>query len=110
MPPKYEVKDTTNEAGYRVRVQVPTGKPVSRGIPISVDFEALAEAFQLKTEDAQTLQRMVWASGIITPRDFRRGEAYEALYSAVRSVYPGLERKHAAKLGTDIVQRVRDNQ
>lgn len=104
-----EIHDITNEAGYRVRVSVPKGRSIKMGIPLSVDFEALAEQFDLEAETAQAIQRIIWDTRIITPRDFRRGEAYDALYSAVRNTFPHLERKQAAKLGTSIVNRVRSN-
>lgn len=107
--PKYEVKDTTNAAGYRVRVQVPAGKAVTRGIPISVDFEALAQAFDLPFEVASLLQERLWQAKIITPRDFQMGAVYDALYSAVRAAYPDMEKRQAALLSTSMISRVRSN-
>lgn len=107
--PKYEVKDTTNEAGYKVRVQVPAGKSIARGIPISVDFEELAQAFNLPFEVASVLQARLWQAKIITPRDFQMGAVYDALYSAVRAAYPDMEKRQAALLSTNIVNRVRSS-
>lgn len=103
-----EIHDITNEAGYRVRVSVPKGRSMKMGIPLSVDFEALAEQFNLEAETAQAIQRDLWGAGVVTPRDFRTGKVYDELYGAIRR-HMGVERKAAARLGTSIVRYVRDN-
>ncbi len=103
-----ETHDVTSETGYKVRVSVPKGKSTRYGIPLSVDFEALAEQFNLEAETAQSIQRDLWAGGIVTPRDFRTGKVYDELYGAIRR-HLGLERKDAARLGTQIINHVRNN-
>ena len=76
--------DTINKEGKKLRVLLPDDAPVDhadKGIPVNVDLSALyPEPF------CSQIEKALWDSGLVTPDDFRQGNAAVLIRAALQRV------------------------
>ena len=76
--------DTISKNGKKQRVMLPDDAPVDHadmGIPVNVDLSGLyPEPF------CSQLQQALWDSGLVTPDDFRQGNATVLVRAALQRV------------------------
>lgn len=95
----------TNEQGFTYIVWLPDERTQPKhGIPISVDFEHVAETFRLETDVALKLQNVFHAQRIYTPQEFNRPGVYDIARNVLRPTFG----PKATRLANDIVNYVRN--
>lgn len=106
--PSSIVKDYTDEEGYRWRVHVYDSKtPAQEGIPVSLDFPALASFAQIPDKIGIKMQSALWDMGVTTAEDFRKLGIYQKVLTAYRQAV-GCDQRTAKYAADSIVRFVRE--
>lgn len=99
------IQDYQPPDDYWKRVWTPNeGTKPAFGLPLSVDFEELAERYHLP--NGLLMQRLVWNRGFVTPQDWLRAGIHDALVQALLSYGYG-DKQACKRVADEIIREVR---